>query len=165
MLGGRYEILQTIGEGGMGAVYKAEDRELGRTVALKVIRPELASNPDILQRFKQEILLASKVTDRNIIRIYDLGDAEGVKFITMEFVEGDDLRHLLHSQGKLPAAEAVDIMEQAVSGLRAAHRMGIIHRDLKPGNIMRASDGRVARRRSAREHRSEEFVLPGKCCP
>jgi serine/threonine protein kinase/tetratricopeptide (TPR) repeat protein len=142
-LGGRYEILQTIGEGGMGAVYKAEDRELGRTVALKVIRPELASNPDILQRFKQEILLASKVTDRNIIRIYDLGDAEGVKFITMEFVEGNDLRHLLHGQGKLPVAEAVDIMEQVVSGLRAAHRMGIIHRDLKPGNIMRAADGRV----------------------
>ena len=143
MLGGRYEILQTIGEGGMGAVYKAEDRELGRTVALKVIRPELASNPEILQRFKQEILLASKVTDRNIIRIYDLGDAEGIKFITMEFVEGDDLRHLLHQQGKLPAAEAVDIMEQVVSGLRAAHRAGIIHRDLKPGNIMRATDGRV----------------------
>ncbi len=143
MLGGRYEILQTIGEGGMGAVYKAEDRELGRTVALKVIRPELASNPDILQRFKQEILLASKVTDRNIIRVYDLGDAEGVKFITMEFVEGEDLRHLLQSQSKLPAAEAVDIMEQVVSGLRAAHRVGIIHRDLKPGNIMRATDGRV----------------------
>ena len=143
LLGGRYEILQTVGEGGMGAVYKAEDRELGRTVALKVIRPELSSNPDILQRFKQEILLASKVTDRNIIRIYDLGDAEGVKFITMEFVEGEDLRHLLHRQGKLPAAEVVDIMEQAVSGLRAAHRLGIIHRDLKPGNIMRATDGRV----------------------
>jgi len=142
-LGGRYEILQTIGEGGMGAVYKAEDRELGRTVALKVIRPELASNPDILQRFKQEILLASKITDRNIIRIYDLGDAEGVKFITMEFVEGDDLRHILQRQGKLPPAEAVDIMEQVVSGLRAAHRVGVIHRDLKPGNIMRARDGRV----------------------
>jgi tetratricopeptide (TPR) repeat protein/predicted Ser/Thr protein kinase len=142
-LGGRYEILQTIGEGGMGAVYKAEDRELGRTVALKVIRPELASDPDILQRFKQEILLASKVTDRNIIRIYDLGDAGGVKFITMEFVEGDDLRQILRRQGKLPAAEGVEIMEQVVSGLRAAHRMGIIHRDLKPGNIMRASDGRV----------------------
>jgi serine/threonine protein kinase/tetratricopeptide (TPR) repeat protein len=143
MLGGRYEILQTIGEGGMGAVYKAEDRELGRTVALKVIRPELASDPEILQRFKQEILLASKVTDRNIIRIYDLGDADGIKFITMEFVEGDDLRHLLQRHGKLPAAEAVDIMEQVVSGLRAAHRVGVIHRDLKPGNIMRAGDGRV----------------------
>jgi serine/threonine protein kinase/tetratricopeptide (TPR) repeat protein len=143
ILGGRYEILQTIGEGGMGAVYKAQDRELGRTVALKVIRPELASNPDILQRFKQEILLASKVTDRNIIRIYDLGDADGIKFITMEFVEGEDLRSLLRKQGKLVPADAVDIMEQVASGLAAAHREGIIHRDLKPGNIMRDSQGRV----------------------
>ncbi len=143
MLGGRYEILETLGEGGMGAVYKAQDRELGRNVALKVIRPELASNPDILQRFKQEILLASKVTDRNIIRIYDLGDADGVKFITMEYVQGEDLRAILRRQGKLAPAEAVDIMEQTVSGLSAAHREGIVHRDLKPGNIMRASDGRV----------------------
>jgi tetratricopeptide (TPR) repeat protein/tRNA A-37 threonylcarbamoyl transferase component Bud32 len=143
ILGGRYEILQTIGEGGMGTVYKAQDRELGRTVALKVIHPELARNPEILQRFKQEIVLASKVTDRNIIRIYDLGDADGVKLITMEYVEGEDLRHLLQRHGKLPAAEAVDLMEQVVSGLRAAHRVGIIHRDLKPGNIMRATDGRV----------------------
>jgi serine/threonine protein kinase/tetratricopeptide (TPR) repeat protein len=143
LLGGRYEILQTIGEGGMGAVYKAEDRELGRTVALKVIRPELASNPEILQRFKQEILLASKVTDRSIIRIYDLGDADGIKFITMEFVDGDDLRHVLQRHGKLSATESVDIMEQVVTGLRAAHRVGVIHRDLKPANIMRATDGRV----------------------
>ncbi len=143
ILGDRYEILETLGEGGMGAVYKARDRELGRTVALKVIRPELASNPDILQRFKQEILLASKVTDRNIIRIYDLGDADGVKFITMEYVQGEDLRSILRRDGKLAPAEAVDIMEQTVSGLAAAHREGIIHRDLKPGNIMRASDGRV----------------------
>ncbi len=143
ILGARYEILETIGEGGMGAVYKAQDRELGRTVALKVIRPELASNPDILQRFKQEILLASKVTDRNIIRIYDLGDADGVKFITMEYVQGEDLRSVLRRQGKLAPAEAVEIMEQVASGLAAAHREGIIHRDLKPGNIMRASDGRV----------------------
>src|SRR5258706_7598890 len=130
VLGGRYEILDTLGEGGMGAVYKARDRELGRMVALKVIRPELANNPDILQRFKQEILLASRVTDRNIIRIYDLGDAEGVKFITMEFVEGEDLRHVLHRHGKLSASAAVDIMEQVASGLRATHRLGIIHRDL-----------------------------------
>jgi serine/threonine protein kinase/tetratricopeptide (TPR) repeat protein len=143
MLGGRYQILQMIGEGGMGAVYKAEDRELGRTVALKVIRPELARSPEILQRFKQEIVLASKVTDRNIIRIYDLGDAQGIKFITMEFVEGEDLRNLLQRHGKLPATEAVELIEQVVSGLRAAHRVGIIHRDLKPGNIMRATDGRV----------------------
>jgi len=143
VLGGRYEILGTVGEGGMGAVYKSYDRELGRMVALKVIRPELANSPDILQRFKQEILLASKVTDRNIIRIYDLGDADGVRFITMEYVEGEDLRGLLQRHRKIPPIEAVGIMEQVVSGLQAAHRVGVIHRDLKPGNIMRDKDGRV----------------------
>jgi len=142
LLGGRYQIRRTLGEGGMGAVYQADDRELGRTVALKVIRPDLARNPDILQRFKQEILLASKVTDRNIIRIYDLGDANGVKFITMEYVEGEDLRAVVR-RGKLSPAKAVAIIEQVLSGLEAAHRAGIIHRDLKPGNIMLGSDGRV----------------------
>lgn len=142
VLGGRYEIRRTLGEGGMGAVYQADDRELGRTVAVKVIRPELARDPEILQRFKQEILLASKVTDRNIIRIYDLGDANGVKFITMEYVEGEDLRAIVR-RGQLPPAKAVGVMEQVVSGLESAHRAGIIHRDLKPGNIMLGSDGRV----------------------
>src|SRR5580692_8890826 len=83
VLGGRYEILQMLGEGGMGAVYKAMDRELSRPVALKLIRPELAANPSILARFKQELLLAHQVTHKNVIRIYDLGDADGVKFISM----------------------------------------------------------------------------------
>ncbi|HXM65857.1 MAG TPA: hypothetical protein VN911_03925, partial [Candidatus Acidoferrum sp.] len=87
-LAGRYEILQLLGEGGMGAVYKAMDHELGRPVALKLIRPELAANPSILARFKQELLLAHRVTHKNVVRIYDLGDADGVKFITMEFVDG-----------------------------------------------------------------------------
>ena len=143
VLGQRYEILQILGEGGMGAVYKAKDRELNRFVALKVIRPELASDPDILQRFKQEIALASKISNRNVIRTYDLGDADGLKFVTMEFLEGEDLRTLLHRRGKFPAEEAVDIMAQALSGLRSAHEEGIIHRDLKPGNIMRDAHGRV----------------------
>ena len=143
VLGGRYEILQLLGEGGMGAVYKAKDRELDRVVALKVIRPELAQSPDILQRFKQEILLASRVTDRNIIRIYDLGDADGIKFITMEYIEGEDLRHLLKQKDKLPVEEAVNIIAQVFSGLGTAHREGIIHRDLKPGNIMVDAQGRV----------------------
>lgn len=142
VLASRYEIRRIVGEGGMGAVYQAEDRELGRMVALKVIRPELGNNPEVLARFKQEILLASRVTDRNIVRIYDLGDAGGVKFITMEYLEGEDLRALLQ-RGKLSPAQAVEIMEQAVSGLEAAHRVGIVHRDLKPGNIMIAKDGRV----------------------
>jgi serine/threonine protein kinase/tetratricopeptide (TPR) repeat protein len=139
----RYEILQVLGEGGMGAVYKVKDRALDRLVALKVIRPELAANPDILQRFKQEILLSSKVTHRNVVRIYDLGDAEAFKFITMEYVDGEDLRQLLKRHGKLPVEEAVAIIAQVFSGLGAAHRESIIHRDLKPGNIMRDAQGRV----------------------
>ncbi len=143
VLASRYEIVRILGEGGMGAVYKARDRELEREVALKVIRPELANNPDILQRFKQELILARQVTDRNVIRIFDLGEAAKIKFITMEYVEGESLHQILRQQGKLEVAEAVDIMEQVASGLAAAHREGIIHRDLKPGNIMRDKHGRV----------------------
>jgi eukaryotic-like serine/threonine-protein kinase len=139
----RYRIIKTLGEGGMGAVYKAQDLELEREVALKVIKPELSNNPEILQRFKQELILARQVTDRNIIRIFDLGESDGIKFITMEYVEGQNLHQLLKERGKLEAAEAVDIMEQATAGLAAAHREGIIHRDLKPGNIMRDVNGRV----------------------
>ena len=100
VLGNRYEILQLLGEGGMGAVYRARDRELDRPVALKLIKPELASNPAILARFKQELLLARQVTHRNVVRIYDLGDAGGVKFITMEFVNGCDLRAIMREKEK-----------------------------------------------------------------
>jgi len=139
----RYEIMKTLGEGGMGAVYKARDMELEREVALKVIKPELADNPEILQRFKQELILARQVTDRHIIRIFDLGEAAGTKFITMEYIEGESLHQILKQKGKLDVAEAVDIMEQVSNGLGAAHREGIIHRDLKPGNIMRDTNGRV----------------------
>src|SRR5580658_9707783 len=139
----RYEIIKTLGEGGMGAVYKARDVELEREVALKVVRPELSNNPEIMQRFKQELILARQVTDRNIIRIFDLGEAEGIKFITMEYVEGQNLHQMLKERGKLEVAEAVDVMEQTTAGLAAAHREGIIHRDLKPGNIMRDVNGRV----------------------
>ena len=143
LLGNRYEILELLGEGGMGAVYKAADREVDRIVALKVIRPEMASNPEILARFKQELLLSSQVTHRNVIRIYDLGEAEGLKFITMEYMEGLNLHQSLKQHDKLTIADAVDIMEQVASGLAAAHREGIIHRDLKPANIMRDKNGRV----------------------
>jgi tetratricopeptide (TPR) repeat protein/predicted Ser/Thr protein kinase len=143
VLGSRYEILELLGEGGMGAVYKAADREVDRIVALKVIRPEMASNPEILARFKQELLLSSQVTHRNVIRIYDLGEAQGLKFITMEYLEGENLHQILKRRDKLAIAEAVDIMEQVASGLAAAHREGIIHRDLKPANIMRDKNGRV----------------------
>src|SRR5579872_873028 len=143
VLAGRYEILQLLGEGGMGAVYKAQDRELDRPVALKLIRPELASNPSILARFKQELLLSRQATHKNVIRIFDLGDADGVKFITMEFVEGRDLRALIQEKKKFSPEEAVEIMQQVCQALEAAHSVGVIHRDLKPQNIMREDSGRI----------------------
>ena len=143
VLGGRYEIQKLLGMGGMGAVYKAHDLEVDRAVGLKVIRPDLAGNPAILARFKQELILARQVTHKNIIRIYDLSEAEGVKFITMEFIEGEDLRGILTRAGKLSPDEAINIIRQSCSGLQAAHLEGVIHRDLKPSNIMRDASGRV----------------------
>lgn len=143
VLGGRYEILEMLGEGGMGAVYKARDNEVDRLVGLKVIRPELAGHPEILRRFKQELILARQITHKNVIRIYDLGESEGLKFITMEYVDGEDLRSILHRSTKIPPAEAVTIMQQVCRGLDACHSEGVIHRDLKPSNIMRDKSGKV----------------------
>ena len=143
VLSDRYEIIEMLGIGGMGAVYKARDRELDRVIALKVIRPDLANDPMILQRFKQELLLARQVTHRNIIRIFDLGESTGMRFITMEFVEGTDLRGVITDRGKLSGEEATKIMRQVLSGLAAAHSEGVIHRDLKPSNIMCDKQGRV----------------------
>ena len=121
VLGGRYEILAALGEGGMGAVYKARDRELDRLVALKVIRPDLARNPAIIQRFKQELILARQITQRNVVRIFDLGEAAGIKFITMEYVEGQDLHSLLQAHKKFAPKDAVEIILQVCHALEAAH--------------------------------------------
>ncbi|HEX5227044.1 MAG TPA: protein kinase [Bryobacteraceae bacterium] len=136
VLGERYEILKRLGEGGMGAVYKARDHELDRLVALKVIRPDLAGHPDILRRFKQELILARQVTHKNVVRIFDLGSADGRKFITMDYIEGRDLKSILNERGKLPPNEVVTILQQVCQGLEAAHVEGVVHRDLKPQNIM-----------------------------
>jgi len=142
-LGKRYEIVQMLGEGGMGAVYKARDLELDRVVALKVIRPELAVHEEILQRFKQELILARKITQKNVIRIFDLGEAEGVKFITMEFIEGKVLTSLIREKGRLSFEECADVIYQTCTALDAAHSEGVVHRDLKPQNIMVEKSGRV----------------------
>lgn len=138
----RYEILKMLGEGGMGAVYKARDRELDRLVALKVIRPDLAGHASILQRFKQELILARKITHRNVVRIYDLGVSDGLRFITMEFIDGQDLASVLEER-KLTPEETVKILSQVCTALEAAHAEGVVHRDLKPQNIMIESGGRV----------------------
>jgi len=144
VFGNRYEILRQLGQGGMGAVYQARDRELDRLVAMKVIRPELATRPDILHRFKQELILARQVTHRNVIRIFDLGQADGVKFITMEFIEGQDLKALVAEKGRLDIMESVSIMQQVCLALEAAHTEGVVHRDLKPQNIMVDKQGKVS---------------------
>jgi len=136
LLGTRYEILAVLGEGGMGTVYKAQDRELGRLVALKVIRPEMASRPEILERFKREILLASQVTHRNVLRIHDLGEAGEIRFISMHYVEGGNLKALLEKEGPLPLDRGLALARQIGDALQAAHDAGIVHRDLKPQNIL-----------------------------
>jgi eukaryotic-like serine/threonine-protein kinase len=143
VLGGRFEILDLLGEGGMGTVYKALDREVEHVVALKLIRPEMAVHPAILARFKQELLTARQVTHKNVIRIHDLSEVDGVKFITMEFVEGCDLRKLLLDKGNLTPEEVVEIIRQVCLALEAAHSAGVIHRDLKPQNIMQDKQGRI----------------------
>ena len=134
--GSRYRIEEYVGEGGMGKVYKAYDRDLNRVVALKIIRPELAADPACVQRFKKEILLASTISDRNILRIHDLGEANGVKFISMAYVEGEDLAVLIRRSKRIPLPRAIEIGLQLCDALEAAHLAGVAHRDLKPKNIL-----------------------------
>ncbi len=134
--GPRYRIESLLGEGGMGSVYKAYDKDLDRIVAIKLLRPGLASHPAAMQRFKQELLLASKISHKNILRIHDLGDVGGVKFISMAYVEGEDLHHLLEKQGRLPVERAVRLARQLCEALAAAHAEGVAHRDLKPQNVL-----------------------------
>jgi tetratricopeptide (TPR) repeat protein len=140
--GPRYRIESLLGEGGMGTVYKASDKELGRTVALKLVRPEFAANPAAMARFRQELLLASTISHRNILRIHDLGDAGGIKFITMAYVEGQDLGRLLDS-GRLPMERVLRFATQLCSALDAAHSENVVHRDLKPNNILIDSAGNL----------------------
>ncbi len=143
IIGSRYEIVSLLGVGGMGAVYKTRDLEIGRLVAFKVIRPEFALDPAIIDRFKQELLLASQVTHKNVIRIYDLGEADGMKFITMEYVDGQDLHAIIREKGKFTQAQVIAIMRQVCQALEAAHHVGVVHRDLKPQNILMDSNWRV----------------------
>jgi tetratricopeptide (TPR) repeat protein/predicted Ser/Thr protein kinase len=142
-IGSRYEIVRLLGQGGMGAVYQAHDKELERQVAIKVIRADMASNPEILRRFKQELILARQITHKNVIRIFDLGQADGIKFITMEYIEGENLQVVLRRKKKLDPAAAANILAQVCRALEAAHNEGVIHRDLKPQNIMLDKTGRA----------------------
>jgi tetratricopeptide (TPR) repeat protein len=135
-LGPRFVIEALLGEGGMGRVYKAYDRELDRFVALKVLLPDLAGDQQIIQRFKQELLLASRISHKNILRIHDLSEADGVKFITMAFVAGDDLHNILKKERPLPLERSLKFARQLADALAAAHAEGVVHRDFKPHNVL-----------------------------
>jgi serine/threonine-protein kinase len=138
--GPRYRILRVLGSGGMGVVYQTWDDELGVAVALKVIRSEVLADPaaaqDVERRFKRELLLARQVTHKNVVRIHDLGEVSGTKYLTMPFVDGRDLGAILREAGPLPIPRALRLAKQIAAGLQAAHDAGVIHRDLKPENIM-----------------------------
>jgi hypothetical protein len=143
MLADRYDILALLGIGGMGAVYRARDRELDEVVALKVIRSEVARDPTALERFRSEVKLARRVTHGNVARTFELGFGDGVMFCTMELVDGESLTERLRRVHKLPVAEAVSIACGLLDGLAAAHEANVIHRDIKPDNVLLARDGRV----------------------
>lgn len=141
--GPRYRIEALLGQGGMGRVYKAYDKDLDRLVALKVVRPGAMAEGDALRRFKQELLLASKISHKNILRIHDMGEVAGVKFITMAFVEGQDLFHILKDNPKMPLDRVLNFARQLAEALAAAHAEGVIHRDLKPQNILVNKDDQI----------------------
>jgi serine/threonine-protein kinase len=139
---GRYEIKEILGMGGMGVVYRAMDRELGEPVAIKTLRTEVVGSDGIaLERFKQEIRLARKITHRNVVRTYDLGETNGTYYITMEFVEGTSLKQLIQSRGRLPVPVTLTIGKQLCRALEVAHEQGVIHRDIKPQNIVVEPNG------------------------
>ena len=142
-VGGRYRIHTKLGEGGMGAVYRAEQISLKRTVALKVLRPELSADASLVRRFNAEAELAAKLNHPNTVTLYDFGqDADGSLFIAMEFLEGRSLRQVLHKEGAMSPARALAIVDQVCASLSDAHTRGIVHRDLKPDNVMLVQVGR-----------------------
>lgn len=139
----RYQIIEEIGRGGMGVVYKAEDRILGINVALKTIHPLYSDSPYMVHRFKEEILLARSISHENVIRIHDIGEVNDIKYISMDYIKGQNLRELMRISGALTVETATKISEQICLALHAAHEKGVIHRDLKPQNIMIDSHGRA----------------------
>ena len=143
LLAGRYRIVALLGRGGMGEVYRAHDLTLGQEVALKFLPEVAASNPAALARFYNEVRIARQVSHANVCRVYDLGEVDGQPYLSMEYVDGEDLGSLLRRIGRLPSDKAVEIARQLCAGLAAAHAKGVLHRDLKPANVMLNGRGTV----------------------
>lgn len=138
---GRYMIIEELGKGGMGSVYKVLDKEVDEKIALKLLNPEVAANEKTIMRFRNELKTARKISHKNVCRIYDLSKGQGIYYITMEYVSGEDLKSMVRMMGQLSIGKALFIAEQVCEGLAEAHKKGIVHRDLKPQNIMVDKEG------------------------
>ena len=138
---GRYQIIEELGKGGMGKVYRGLDKKLNEEVALKLIRPDVASDKEMIERFHNELKLARKIAHRNVGKMYELMEDAGTHFITMEYIPGQDLKGLIRQMGRLTTVKAISIAKQVCEGLEEAHRLGVVHRDLKPGNILIDKEG------------------------
>jgi serine/threonine protein kinase len=138
---GRYQIIEELGRGGMGILYKVIDKRIEEKVALKLLRPEIASDKKTIERFQNELKFARKISHRNVCRMYDLSEEEGTQYITMEYISGEDLKSSIKRMEQLTVGKAISIAKQICEGLAEAHRLGVIHRDLKPRNIMIDREG------------------------
>jgi len=140
---GRYQIIEELGKGGMGKVYKVHDMKIKEKIALKLIKPEIAKDKKTIERFSNELRLTRKIRHKNVCQMFDLGEDQGTQFITMEYVPGEDLRSLIRRIGQLPIGKSISIFKQICEGLAEAHRLGVVHRDLKSNNIMIDKEGNV----------------------
>jgi serine/threonine protein kinase len=138
---GRYQIIEELGKGGMGKVYKVLDTKIDEKIALKLIKPEISLDKNIIERFGNELKLARQIGHRNVARMYHLEEETGTHYITMEFIPGEDLKSMIRMSGQMGIGTAVNIARQICDGLAEAHRLGVIHRDLKPSNIMIDKEG------------------------
>jgi len=137
----RYQVIEELGKGGMGRVYKALDTEVNEKIAIKLIKPEIAKEKKTIERFRNELRLARKVRHKNVCQMFDLSKEQGRYYITMEYIRGDDLKSLIRRMGRFSPAQAINTALQVCDGLAEAHKLGVIHRDLKPQNIMIDQDG------------------------
>ena len=133
---GRYQIIEELGKGGMGRVYKVQDTKIKEKIALKLIKPEVASDKETIERFSNELRLSRRIGHRNVCKMFDIGEAEGARFITMEYVHGEDLKSMIRMSGSLSIGMVLSVGKQVCAGLAEAHSLGVVHRDLKPQNIM-----------------------------